>query len=283
LQLNGFEVTTFHPSLFQLQSWFPNLSIAPSPKEFIPYLNEAEAIFIFLEKSPRMQQILSYALAHHGKKTTVLNPIATANRDYPFWEQGQFDGTKSFVDNLYAFCKRKFPVTTKSNGITPPAYLRFRKEARRVLIHPTSSRPNKNWDKEKFITLASALKARGYRPEWLLSEKERKEWDAASFPAPLFDSLNTLAHYIYESGFLIGNDSGPGHLSSCLNIPTMTLFCNKKASLFWRPGWGQVTTLCPNPWVPNLKGIRLRDKFWQKWISVERVLKTFEGSLIKNG
>ena len=40
---------------------------------------------------------------------------------------------------------------------------------------------------------------------------------------PIFSSLEELTSFLYESAFFIGNDSGPGHVASALNIPTLTI------------------------------------------------------------
>src|SRR5579883_972132 len=100
LHLHGHETVTFHPSLSALQEWFPHLPIQPFP----PTLSPFDRYFIFYEKSPWMQSILSECLSNHRARTTVLNPIATPNTDYPYWEEGRFDGNLPFAENLYRFC-----------------------------------------------------------------------------------------------------------------------------------------------------------------------------------
>jgi len=277
LHLNGYETTTFHPFLSSMQEWFPHFSIQPPPQEIKKTLDEFDRIFIFLEKSAFMAQVISCALQFYREKTTILNPIATPNQDYPYWEEGRFNGKRSFVENLYTFSGKilRFPVCSKSNGITPPGALTHRKEKMRVLIHPTSSREGKNWPWEKFLELADKLKERGLTPVFLLTKEERSRYIVEESMAPLFPNLNALAAYIYESGYFIGNDSGPGHLASCLNIPTVSIFRNQQTANFWRPGWAQSRIACPKSWIPNIKGLRWRDRYWQKWISVADVLHRF--------
>ena len=95
--------------------------------------------------------------------------------------------------------------------------------------------------------------------------------------APHFKSLKEVAAFLYESGYLIGNDSGLGHLASNLNIPTLTISGNPKRVRLWRPDWAlnHVVTI-PFP-LPNFKGIRMRvrENFWQHFIPVARTLKAF--------
>ncbi|MBI2743029.1 MAG: hypothetical protein HYX48_03850 [Chlamydiales bacterium] len=282
LHLNGDHVTTYHPFLSGMQSWFPGLPIRPFPalEELSIELEQCARIFIFYEKSPWMQAIIAHCELNHPKKTTILNPIATPNTDYRYWENGKFDGNLPFADNLYLFCRDqlKLEKTSKSNGIHPPAEAAHGRYPNRVLLHPTSSRPGKNWPEEKFIKLNERLKKLGYRPVFILTEQEKKSSSLFSDPtleAPLFHSLDECAHYIYESGYMIGNDSGIGHLASCLNIPTLTICRNALTAKFWRPAWTKGEVLFPPLWIPNLKGLRLRDKHWKKWITVDQVIARF--------
>lgn len=224
-----------------------------------------------------MQAVLAFCERHHPTKTTVLNPIATANRDYRYWAEGKFDGTRSFVENLYLFCKNvlQFTVATRSNGIIIPEGLNHRREKKRVVIHPTSSREGKNWPREKYIELASELKRRYFRPCFLLKGEERQGWDLEGLEAPLFSNLEELARFVCESGHMIGNDSGIGHLASCLGLPTVTICRSAQSARFWRPAWAPGKVVVPSPWIPNIKGLRLRDRYWKKWISVSKVMKNF--------
>jgi hypothetical protein len=277
LHLNGASVTTFHPFLSSLQPWFPHLPLSTFPDEIETTLEKFDQIFLFFERLPRMQAILKICLEKYRHKTTILNPIATANRDYPYWEEGKFNGEKTLVENLYTFCKEtlKFAVATKSNGMTPPEGTQLNPDPRRILLHPTSSREGKNWGQKRFLTLYDKLERRGVTPILLLTKDEQRGWDLEGKRAPLFNSLSELAGYVYGSGLLIGNDSGLGHLASCLGTPTLTLCRSAQNAKFWRPAWAQGAVLTPNPWIPNLKGLRLRDKYWQKWISVRKVLTQF--------
>lgn len=279
LRLNGNQVTTFHPFLGQLQAWFPHLPLRQflATGELGSFLSQFDRFFIILEKSPWMKAVLAYCEHHFPKKTTVLNPIATANRDYPYWEQGKFDGTRSFVENLYTYCKNvlNFSVVTKSNGIIVPEGINPRSVKNRVVIHPMSSREGKNWPKEKYIELSLELKARHFRPAFLLTADERQGWDLEILEAPLFSNLEETARFVCESGYMIGNDSGIGHLASCLGLPTVTICRSEQNARFWRPAWASGKVVVPAPWIPNLKGLRLRDRYWKKWISISKVIKEF--------
>ncbi len=274
LEKNGRQTTTFHPFLQEAQSWFPHLKISPFPKLISPDFFSFDHYFILYEKSPWMQQILDYCLEHLRGVTTVLNPIATPNKDYPFWQEARFDGRRSFAENIAIFCQNilHLPAVEKSNGITPPKELMFQKYPQRVVIHPTSSREGKNWARPKFLQLARVLEKKGYDPYFIAHGQERKEWPEA----PFFESLPALFSFIYESGSMIGNDSGIGHLASCLGLPTLTLCRNERTADFWRPGWSKARVCLPSKWLPNFKLLRLRDLHWGRAISVRRVVKSFQ-------
>ncbi len=278
LHLNGCKTVTFHPFLQGLQGWFPELALEPFPaKGKLPErLERFDRFFILYEKSEWMQEILSYCQKHHPKKTVVLNPIATPRRDYPYWEGGKFDGNRSFVDNLFRFChdELRFKVVTKSNGIVPPEEVKPRRYLKRVVMHPESSRDGKNWPKEKYIQLAKQLEQRGREVIFALTEKERQGWEGVCIPE--CSSLHMLAQMACESGLMIGNDSGVGHLASCLGTPTVTICRSAQVARFWRPAWAPAKVITPSPLIPNLKGLRWRDKHWKKWVTVSKVLNAVQ-------
>jgi hypothetical protein len=279
LHLNGGAVTTFHPFLEGLQEWFPHLPLRQFPplEDIERVLKEFDYFFILYEKTPWMQAVLTHCQKHYPGQTTVLNPIATTRRDYAYWEEGRFNGRISFVENLYAFCKDilRFSVVTKANGLEVPEHVKTKRFSHRVILHPTSSREGKNWPKEKYIALAERLHSQGLEPSFLLTQEERKKWKLERFLSPLFLNQPEMAAFVCESGYMIGNDSGIGHLASCLNVPTLTICRSAHSARFWRPAWAPGKVLTPSGWIPNLKGLRWRDKHWKKWISVEQALKSF--------
>lgn len=275
LHLNGAIVTVFHPFLQELQGWFPHVRIRsfPSIEELISF----DAFFFIYERSSWMLPLIAHCERHFPQETVVLNPIATCKRDYPYWEVGKFDGRRTFVDNILSFCRETLwlKLLTKSNGIQIPEECDGERHYKRVILHPSSSRPGKDWPQEKFIALARALQAQGYEPVFVIGAEERRSWNALSFPAPVFDDLNQLAIFVAQSGYMIGNDSGIGHLASCLGLPTVTVCRSRKTAQFWRPAWARGSVVAPALWIPNLKGLRLRDLHWKKWVGTQRVLKNF--------
>jgi hypothetical protein len=270
LSLQGHEAVLFHRFLGELQAWFPRVAIQPYP----PDLKSFDRFFLICEDTPWMNQLRKTLLEGYRDKTVVLNPIATPKRDYPFWEEGRFDGAKPFAENLYLFCRDllELPGAVRENGIAPPPIYTAKKYPRRIILHPMSSRSTKNWPKEKFLRLKERLKKEGYDPCIVVAPQEQEGWEEAY----CFNSLSELSAFIYESGYMIGNDSGIGHLASCLGVPTLTICRNARLAKFWRPAWGRGALCLPSKWLPNLKGLRLRDRFWKQAVSLQKVYLAFE-------
>lgn len=277
LQEQGYDTVFFHPFLSSLQRFFPKTLIRSFPP--IEEFSSFDRFYFFYEKSPWMQPLLLHCETHFLERTFVLNPIATPNQDYPYWEVGQFDGTLSFVDNLAHFCSRHLQrEASKKNGMLIPENARA--HPKRVVLHPMSSRPGKNWPFEKYIALAKRLEQAGYEPVFILTPDEKQTLPPLSFfPAPDFSSLEDMVEFVSASGSMIGNDSGIGHLASCLGLPTVTLCRSRITAQFWRPGWAPGALVLPPSWLPNLKGLRLRDRYWKQTITVSRVFHTFHSVL----
>jgi ADP-heptose:LPS heptosyltransferase len=183
------------------------------------------------------------------------------------------------VENVLAALKRLFSIDggIGENGLKPPNGLTFRKYPKRVAIHPTSTMEEKNWPREKFLKLARWLKNEGYEPTFIAAPSERAEWDA-----PLLPQLEDLASFLYESGVFIGNDSGPGHIASYFGLPYLIIGRQERQMRMWRPGWHPGEIVLPPSWLPNLKGLRLRDEKWKHFITTGRVIKSFKRSVLKN-
>ena len=184
-----------------------------------------------------------------------------------------------FASNLAEACRQLLGTAlTKNNDLNLPVQKVYRKYPSRIVIHPTSQDRGRNWSKKQFLTLAEQLKKKGFSVTFCVSPKERREWEKIEgIFLPTFHTLSEVRDYLYESGFFIGNDSGMGHLASNVGLPTLTISGNPKRVFLWRPNWsmGKVVTL-PFP-LPNFKGIGLpiREKYWQPFVSVSRVLHCF--------
>jgi len=244
-------------------------------------LSQQDLVIINNDSSERCQFLVSLAKKLKPKQNWVLHATTCKGKNLP----GDYylDPSLTMVDNLKNFCDKalKLKVSTKENGLDlfQKDQLVFRKNLKRIAIHPSSADPKRNWPLKKFIHLAVSLKNRGYESFFILSQKERpafvKALDIAGFPAPDFSSLKEIAGFLYESGFFIGNDSGIGHLASALKIPTLTIFATKRKEIFWRPGWGLSRKVAPYSLLPNIKHLRLQEKYWQNLLPVFKVYREF--------
>lgn len=161
------------------------------------------------------------------------------------------------------------------SSIKAPEGYEFRKFPKRVLIHPTSLKEEKNWPVKKFIALAQQLKLEGYDPCFCVSEGEKELWQGylkstqlALYVLP----LSELCALVYESGYFIGNDSGISHLASALGIPSLKIFDRASRARFWSGGWDRSHEVTPWPLPSRL----LRVKYWKNFLSVARVLRRFK-------
>ena len=198
-----------------------------------------------------------------------------------------FDPKLSIATNIAEGCRTilKLKKTSKENDLTLPREKVYRRFPKRIVIHPTSRNLRKNWAASKYIKLAKLLQHEGYSISFSVGPEERKEWlyvEKMGLNLPSFGNLREVADYLYESGFLIGNDSAFGHLASNLKIPTLIISGDPKRILQWRPDWlrGQVVT--PPFSLPSFKNI-FSPNFWPYFISVKRIQKVFYALEKKNG
>ena len=271
LQLSGCQVTTFHSALPELSSWFPTHHFASPPP--LEALSSFDRIIVENDNSPKMDQLRTA----FREKLTIFYPTYSLQKHGPLSPLDRaFSPTLSMAENI----ARSFsPTTSKENGITPPKSLQHRLYPKRVILHPTSSQNQKNWLPERFLQLATQLKKIGYDPIFTLSPAERAQWlflEERGFSMPKLPTLASLAALIYEAGSIIGNDSLVGHLASNLAIPALIIASDPKRMRLWRPDWRPAQLLFPPSYLPNWKGLRLRDTQWQRWISVRSVLQAFK-------
>lgn len=280
LHLNGWKVDTYQNTIGSMQNWFPHLHVHPYPSvEELPRILNAYDWF-FVVHNDADEFVLK--LIQEGKrrfpdrlKVIYLYPSKNIVND-PFYADCLTDPGLSIAENMRLFCERilHLPKITRSNGFIPPTGIVSRKFSKRIAIHPTSARVNRNWPKEKFLKLAAHLQKEGFDPVLIPGIKE--SWEGLGFEIALFPSLDLLARYLYETGFLIGNDSGLGHLASAMGVPTLT-FCRRKTwANMWAPSFHKGVVVTPSSWIPNIRGFRLRDRHWKKFVSVGMARRAFE-------
>jgi len=272
LKLEGYDVTTFQDSLGELEGWFSDHHFAK--RSTIDSLEAFDLIVLQNDNTPFSFNLIDkyrdkihifYASYEEGKHR-ALNP-----------EDRIFDRALPLVTNIAqstaSILGKIDPIL--ENGIAVPKEFSYRKHQKRVVIHPTSTTPKRTWSREKFLGVAEKLEKEGYDIAFSLSPDEKEKWRGIPFAIPEFPDLSALASYLYESYFLIGNESGTGHLASNLGIPTLIVASCPKQMALWRPGFllGKVVT--PSTYIPNTKLLRLRENKWQAFISPRRVIKTF--------
>ena len=108
--------------------------------------------------------------------------------------------------------------------------LKHRKETskpHRILIHPGSGSPKKNWPLPLFIEIGNRLKSMEMIPAFILGPAEYHlldELNRINGEVRVFDDLIVLAKELLKSKAFVGNDSGVSHLSAFLGLPTVVIF-----------------------------------------------------------
>jgi len=285
--LNGWDCDTYHDGIRSLQNWFSHLPVIgySKPDEVQNFVAKYDMIVVFHSLScDFVLELIRYGKKQSPEKIKVLYPYPSKNLiKEPYYSDSLFDINLSMGRNLERFCKDilKLEKVSKSNGFHPPKLLKNRKYYKRVILHVKSSREGKNWPRDKYVKLALHLKKLGYDPI-IVAGGPRDEGDWREYIAPYklemptFESLDALASYIYESGYMIGNDSGIGHLASSFNLPTVIISRRKSVARFWQPFWTECKTVSPYSLIPNIRGFRLRDRKWKSFITVKRVLRAFK-------
>lgn len=278
----GHDITMFHEASHVLSPLFEGVSFKnyPAISSFEKEFSQFDLVLVENDHSEKAWTLIELRKNNRLSNITFLFPTpckkAEDKRDFTF------DMKKPVATNLLIASKRllQYEDATKDTGICLPKNLTFRKYKKRVVMHPTSKDPKRNWTKEKFYRLATLLKSEGFTVTFALTKEEAqlfKEANEYGIEIPQFSNLKELAGYLFESGYLIGNDSGLGHLASSVGIPSLTISGNPKRVRLWRPDFSmnQVATLAFE--LPNFKGIgfRFRESYWQNFVGVRRVYKQF--------
>lgn len=251
LRRQGFTVTTVHPKLYELQDWFPK-------HRFLDGWKPEKGSWIIAENDNSKK--IGALKENFREDLSVFYPTYFPYKHGPLFHLDRaFDPQCTMAKNIAAATASLLGIecTSRENGIEPPSHLTHRLHRNRVLIHHTSSAKEKNWLKEKYDEVAEGLRARVFEPVFI----------------PEFATLSDLAAFVYESGFVVGNDSLVGHLASNLNIPTLIVADKAERMHLWRPGWLEGSVITLSEWTPSW---RFFERNWQYFISPERVLKNFD-------
>ncbi len=302
LALHGFSVTVYSNLLAQLRAWLPNYNVQVFPQaeqlesELDKYdlvisdaytvttagktreqLEQVSKKYVFMAMArfdsalsnyrPDLQQLVSDEL-----KRAYLQPIVDCHAQVIY----ELERGATMASNCAKLCREgfKLPGATLDCGLRLPNDSQLEINAKQVLIHPTSATKSKNWSANNFIKLARKLRKSGWKPVFSVSPAERPEWLQRlnnEFELPELTTIKELAMLCYSSAYMIGNDSGTGHLCSCLGLPTLTIHRRKsRIPHRWRPGWARNRLVTP---ITNPRG-----PFKQNWsllIPVGRVYHAF--------
>jgi heptosyltransferase III len=260
LHLSKAKVTVYSNVLFGMANWFPWCHIKNNTESSSAILNNFDYIIADYHSFVAREQI-------HAQEEKLIIP-----------RESCFDRSDQRIENMKEILHKTFGIAAESsaNGILLPSQIN--KNTNRIVIHPTASNKNREWGRNNFINLAHMLMSRGYRVSFIMSKEESEStiWDmVAQYGIDLhgFTNLSECATHILESAYFIGSDSGLGHLSSNLGVPTVSIFVRKSHSTNWRPGWSIGEVVSPlNP----LPGRFLRQHYWRPFLSPAMVLRSFD-------
>lgn len=284
LFLNSFIVDLFHINLDEIQEFLPNFNIKkyPSIDQIENVLSTYDKIFVsFDDSNIFVNELIKVGKKKYQNKLYVLNPSSNKKMgSQPFYQDAKFDPNCSMVDNIDLFCRNilKLENVSKIINFSIPCDLQLKKYHKRVIIHPSSAKDSKNYPIEKYMQIATELKSLNFDPVFVMHLNEKNIYENIlknNFILKTFDNLKELFSFVYESSFMIGNDSGIGHLASIIGLPTVSIFRNHRIAKLWHPGWGQNLSIYPSRFICNFSFYRLRDKKWKKFITVKKILKTF--------
>lgn len=280
LHLNGWHVDMYQNVLGSMQNWFPHLNVLPYPSldELSRILNAYNWFFVVQnEADPFVSRLIQEGKRRFPDRLKVIYLYPSKRIvNEPYYNDCLTNPDLSVAENLRLFCEKilRLPKISKNNGLIPPAGLVSRKHLKRVVIHPTNAHGMSSWPKEKFVDLGQHLQKDGF--EVVLIPAAKDGWQGLGFEVAIFPTLDLLARYLYESGFLVGTDSGFGHLASALGVPTLTVCRRKTLANMWAPSFHKGLVVTPSSWIPNIRGLRLRDRYWKSLISVGKARRAFE-------
>jgi len=275
LQQAGYETTIVHPLLHELKSWFPRFHFVKKANHHL-----FDRIVVQNDNSDFMKELKNFRKKNKRKNLSFFYAGYSEKKHGPLDRQDAvFDLSLPMAENIASSSSHLLRSTfSKNNGIFPPKGLLKAKYPKRIAIHPITEEL-KNWPIKNFISLGRRLRSLGYHISFVMSPKERENHlflQEKGFDVPLLVNLSDLAAFLYESSYFIGLDSGPGHLASVLDIPSIIIASDRKQMKLWQPGWRKAEIVFPSKFLLNIKYLRLKPKLWKSFISPNKVLKTFQ-------
>lgn len=302
LRRNGYTTTLIGNVPYQLREWLAQLSIEPYP-EFEKFYSTFDDYHLVLMSPSRtirastgeikLEEIRhrfllicqkvpkTWLFDHHSRLKQNLSQDIFQQIENLSHSAGSIHYRKfkkeSVVEITMDFMREKMGLQALSTRVdlSPPQSLIFRKNKRRIVLSPDSAWPEKkDWSPERFLKLCDLLAQANYEPVIVVAPNNHEIWLAKQnnhFPTLTFENIGKLAEYIYESGAVIANDSGNGHLASFLGIPVVTIYRKRNPYFHWRPGWSDTTVIYPRIVLPGPNG-----PIWRPFIGVRRVKRALE-------
>ena len=275
----GYEVTTYHPKLSEMQEWFVEHRFKPTFS-----LGDLEACDLIICQNNNSERVLELIAAREQgslKHLSIFYPTYKKGKHPPLIETDRiFDEKMTMVENIAKVTSSLLQEekSETDNGLIRLKGITHRLHPQRVVIQPLSTDLDRTWLPSRFIKLAKKLQRRGFAPVFTLTKGQLEDprWQESGIEIPHFNTLSDLSAYIYESGFVIGNDSLLPHLASNLNIPHLIIGHLEDHMRLWQPGWLKGSLIMPPSWAPNIKFFRSRDKHWKQRITVREVLRGFD-------
>lgn len=267
----SYHVCVYHPLMSSLSCNFPFIEARTRDKcKLIPEDPSLKACILIYEDSLFFQEIKDHLHSTLGDKLYILNPVVTAKKDYLYSDVYFFNHKLSFSSNLLHFAKTRFfeNFEDKTAGFRP----KLEKAPNLIVFHTTSSKASKSWPASYFIRLKKQLEKRGYEVKFAALPHEIEAIKQGLYSG--LKNLEELATLIQTATLVVANESGVAHLASALHTPSYVISRNPRIQAFWGADYeGKAHALFASAWIPNLKGLRLRDKFWKYFIFPKRVLK----------
>ncbi|MDR2240797.1 MAG: hypothetical protein LBE33_10175 [Zoogloeaceae bacterium] len=300
LQRNGFDVTCYGNIADQMRAWLPTLNIKPyppaerieaelaaydlaivSPPGFIRAAMDETATarlreqwLLICQKSPK-----SWHFDHTERIRRASSPDTFRQLEKLLGSGSSIrfrpSAGASVVEMTLEYMRERMRLArvSKQPPIVAPDGLARRRHKNRIVVSPDSAGPEKkNWRPASFLALCRRLKARGHAPVIVVAPNNHAAWKQMAgdaFDVPRFDDIGALAAYLYESGVVVANDSGNGHLASFLGIPVVTIYRKRNPRFHWRPDWAPGIVICP---VLSLPG----ENLWKYFIRPSQIIAAIE-------
>ncbi|MEZ4524947.1 MAG: glycosyltransferase family 9 protein [Desulfobacterales bacterium] len=117
--------------------------------------------------------------------------------------------------------------------------------SQKILIHPGSGSPRKNWPLNHFIQVYDILKSEGIEAEFILGPAEEfMAEDMQGLLVHCTPALSEIAEIMKNASAYLGNDSGLTHLAAFLGLPVTAIF-GPSDPRRWKP-LGNVRILRPS-------------------------------------